>query len=237
MQTIKHVGIPQPCHQLWQNMTPVNKGRHCAQCSKTVTDFTVMSNAEIISHLSKAQNVCGRFETYQLNSINNTLAEQATSRFSWKKLALAASLTGLLPFMKAEAKQSHPIEQTVNPAVKPDTNQVRTLSRMELKGKVSIIGDTTPVVGAIVKVHGWNFWTQTLANGTFKLKVPVDAAILEVSYLGYEREEMPINQFTKQYNFVLAERHTVMLGGAITVMTVKKAPFYKRLWYSFKRLF
>jgi hypothetical protein len=52
MQPIKSISIPQPCHENWNQMTPVEQGRHCIQCSKTVTDFTVMSNNEIINYFA-----------------------------------------------------------------------------------------------------------------------------------------------------------------------------------------
>ena len=47
MTHIKNISIPQPCSQSWQQMTPVEQGRHCESCCKTVVDFTPMSNDEI----------------------------------------------------------------------------------------------------------------------------------------------------------------------------------------------
>ena len=138
---------------------------------------------------------------------------------------------------KAEAKPKRPIEQVLNSLPKVDTIHTGVLSRMELKGKVVMRGDTTPVAGAIVKVRGWDFSTTTLTDGTFKIKVPVDAATLEVHYIGYEAEDIEINQSVRNYNFILDQRHTIMLGGAISVLVIKRPPFYKRWWNSFIRIF
>ncbi len=44
MSQLKSVNVSKPCHETWQAMTPVTGGRHCRSCSKTVTDFTKMSN-------------------------------------------------------------------------------------------------------------------------------------------------------------------------------------------------
>jgi hypothetical protein len=46
------VTIPNPCHENWELMTPQEQGRHCKVCNKVVTDFTTMSNEEIIRYLT-----------------------------------------------------------------------------------------------------------------------------------------------------------------------------------------
>ncbi|OJW60977.1 MAG: hypothetical protein BGO55_31185 [Sphingobacteriales bacterium 50-39] len=49
-------------------MHPNEKGRHCMACQKTVVDFTLMSDTEIIQYFSKASgSVCGRVGSDQLN--------------------------------------------------------------------------------------------------------------------------------------------------------------------------
>jgi hypothetical protein len=62
------ITIPKPCHADWGQMTPTEKGRFCAQCTKTVHDFTAMSDSELIRLLEKSQEkVCGRFTPQQLD--------------------------------------------------------------------------------------------------------------------------------------------------------------------------
>ena len=60
--------IPQPCHQSWAAMIPVAAGRHCAACAKTVVDFTLKTDAEILAFLVGAAHgsTCGRFAAGQL---------------------------------------------------------------------------------------------------------------------------------------------------------------------------
>jgi hypothetical protein len=61
------VTIPNPCHENWELMTPQEQGRHCKVCNKVVTDFTTMSNEEIIRYLqSTKESICGRIEDEQL---------------------------------------------------------------------------------------------------------------------------------------------------------------------------
>ncbi|WP_426473696.1 hypothetical protein [Chryseobacterium balustinum] len=63
------ITIPKPCHEKWESMTPQEKGRFCAVCSKTVRDFTNDSDDEILDYFSdsSSQNTCGNFYESQLN--------------------------------------------------------------------------------------------------------------------------------------------------------------------------
>lgn len=63
------ITIPTPCHENWDAMTPEEKGRFCAVCSKTVRDFTMSSDNEILDVFSNTtdQDICGNFNESQLN--------------------------------------------------------------------------------------------------------------------------------------------------------------------------
>lgn len=62
------ITIPKPCHENWNAMTPEEKGRFCSVCSKTVRDFTVASDQEIIEVFShSSEDICGNFYKSQLN--------------------------------------------------------------------------------------------------------------------------------------------------------------------------
>ena len=59
--------IPELCHEDWNKMTPTAQGRHCQSCCKQVVDFTVMSDQQIISHLTKSSGeTCGMVHKDQL---------------------------------------------------------------------------------------------------------------------------------------------------------------------------
>src|SRR4051812_10475679 len=63
------ISIPEPCHENWQNMTPSDQGRFCNACAKTVVDFSMMSDHEVLSYFSTVSNekVCGRALSTQLH--------------------------------------------------------------------------------------------------------------------------------------------------------------------------
>ena len=64
------IQIPKPCHESWDAMTPEQGGRHCAQCCKTVVDFTNWQPEDILDYIQQQgrANVCGRFRVEQLNT-------------------------------------------------------------------------------------------------------------------------------------------------------------------------
>ena len=66
------LSIPKPCHEIWNDMTPKEKGRFCSSCSKTVVDFTQMNSESIQSYLHKNQGkrICGHIKQSQLDTIN-----------------------------------------------------------------------------------------------------------------------------------------------------------------------
>lgn len=61
------IQLENDCQQSWDDMSPAEGGRYCAQCTKVVTDFTYLSTEQIIQKLSVHPNLCGRFTAMQLD--------------------------------------------------------------------------------------------------------------------------------------------------------------------------
>ncbi|SDI82020.1 hypothetical protein [Chryseobacterium jejuense] len=73
------ITIPKPCHENWDNMSHDEKGKFCSVCSKTVHDFTSLSDEELINSFNVNNDICGRFREDQLGvnlnfSLTNKLA-------------------------------------------------------------------------------------------------------------------------------------------------------------------
>ena len=67
MKKPSYINIADACHENWNTMSPADQGRFCGSCCKTVTDFSTMTDKEILQILSKAAgNSCGRFTSDQL---------------------------------------------------------------------------------------------------------------------------------------------------------------------------
>lgn len=61
------IQLENDCQQSWDDMSPAEGGRYCAQCTKVVTDFTYLSTEQIIQTLSANSTLCGRFTAIQLD--------------------------------------------------------------------------------------------------------------------------------------------------------------------------
>ncbi len=92
MKSVKY-SIEDPCHENWDQMKPEAKGRFCEACSKTVVDFSSMSDFSIVSYLEAKKNeaVCGRFHPDQMNK--TYLLAKPHHGFSFDLKAVALGLT------------------------------------------------------------------------------------------------------------------------------------------------
>lgn len=105
--------LPKPCQENWETMSPQEKGRFCAVCSKTVRDFTNNSDDEILDYFSEhsSQNICGNFYGSQLN--RNMQYSFINSLFS--KFAIGFILTaGGIVSVDAQEKDSVKISVLAN---------------------------------------------------------------------------------------------------------------------------
>lgn len=98
------VTINTPCHENWDAMTPVDKGRYCDSCKKQVVDFTSMSDQQIAQFFRKPStgSVCGRFMEDQLDRD----IELPRKRIPWLKYFFQITLPAFLFSLKATAQQS-----------------------------------------------------------------------------------------------------------------------------------
>lgn len=62
-----HVQVTNPCSQSWEEMKTVPEGKFCQSCEKTVIDFSLLSDRQIIELLRSTNKGCGRFSNEQLN--------------------------------------------------------------------------------------------------------------------------------------------------------------------------
>ncbi|MBF8149833.1 energy transducer TonB [Winogradskyella sp. F6397] len=98
MKSYYSISIPKPCHKDWSQMTPNEKGRFCQSCSKSVIDFTTMSQHEIQEYLAanEGKKLCGRFKISQLEHIRIKIPQQIIQQqTSFHKVFLLALLIAM----------------------------------------------------------------------------------------------------------------------------------------------
>ncbi|MFZ1264064.1 MAG: carboxypeptidase-like regulatory domain-containing protein [Chitinophagaceae bacterium] len=112
--------IPTPCHENWDGMTPVEKGKFCGSCQKQVVDFSNVSDRDIAQFFKKPTtgSVCGRFMTDQLDRD----IQIPKKRIPWVKYFFQFALPAFLLSIKLSA-------QTIKGKVKAETVSTDTTRR------------------------------------------------------------------------------------------------------------
>lgn len=237
MNNITNISIPAPCHQPWQQMTAEGNGRHCTNCSKIVTDFTVMSNSEIINYLSSATQVCGRFTDQQLKGINYQLyANNLPTTGAWKRLLLGLSLLGTsLSFKAAAQTKQDPVEQA--PKSK-DENSTKAFPLGEIiiasPNEYRVItgniydAENIPLPGATVMLPSGKSSITTGANGRFAIIIPTNEKKIQVLFLGFK--PLMIDVCTDgDYQVKLTDEQLAWLGEPAII--IKRRSLIKRIYY------
>jgi hypothetical protein len=163
MKESLRLSIPTPCTEDWNKMLPVERGRHCQQCCKTVVDFSGMRDAEVLrffkdwSTAAGSGGVCGRFASDQLR---RELAPAPVQRNGWKgwQLLLAGALVfGKGPDNTRPGKAGMELRQ-VGPGARQsldrgESSMGQDTSRPLLRD-TEVIVDTMATMGTPVKEVG-----------------------------------------------------------------------------------
>jgi hypothetical protein len=194
MPTSLHVNIPEPCQENWQQMTPQEQGRFCGSCQKTVVDFSVMTDKEVLEYFSKAnQHVCGRFSNDQLDRELKVVEKK--KRLSWVYVwnVLLASLLMTKTYAQGKPVKKLPVktevwdQRTMGIVATPEPKQrEEAVMPVTLKGKVIDAQTKQPIAGASIMVKDADRGAMADTLGNFELTVARKKAFtLEISAVGY----------------------------------------------------
>lgn len=236
IQSIKHISIPDPCSQNWDDMIPTTGGRHCEHCCKTVTDFTAMTNQEIVDAIANHTNMCGHIHTWQMESINRGLGTPKPSVFNWKGFSLAASLFFAIP-----ATNTYAQHKTAKHRAIPRPKSSKLVVFKTVTGTIVDSVNRLPLPGVVVCAKGNPINTVTGLDGRYSLDVPENTDQLLISYAGYHAQYIPIVDGNNT-NVILTEsssanivgyqsrRVTTVLGGAVSIVTIRRPSFFRRMY-------
>lgn len=196
------VTLPEPCHENWEAMHEVEKGRFCMSCQKQVVDFSLMSDSEILHVISQSQgNGCGRFSSEQLN---RPLTEQKIQR-PWHKYFFRFALPALLIGQKAKAQMGKPAFNPTTVQTPQPTPKFTFAPYYDLSGTVtdSLTGKTIP--DASIYVKGALAGTRSDKDGNFRCSYAVTPApsVLVISCIGYATREIVIDRTKTEFPIVL----------------------------------
>lgn len=221
------ISIPTPCHENWEQMTAVDKGRFCGSCEKKVFDFTNSSDGEIASVLKNTVNACGRFSHTQ---IDRDLVIPKEKSSLW--IAASAAALSLLTIGTNKVLAQTPVntEQHQNNNTRIILGKVAP-SRPMITGTVSNPqGEVLP--GAIIINKKSSIEKQADLDGRFSIEAkPGD--VLQISYLGYKIENYTVDE-TKQISIIMKEEEHQLMGD---IVIVQKRSFFGRIFHSIGGIF
>lgn len=223
---IKQICIPNPCTQNWGDMDIADKGRFCQSCQKNVTDFTKLSNEQILASLTLSGNTCGRITATQLKILNASIITPEPSRFSWRKFSIAAVVVSVLSLFRAEAKVITPkVAQYQNFSFnKTEAGNAVIDDQRTVTGKV-VDENNEPLPGATIRIKGTQQGAITAVDGSFSIKVPVGKKVkLQIVYIGYESMEIKVRPRDDSKLSLKLKMSSVMLGGMGVVYHSSKMP-------------
>lgn len=231
------VSIPDPCTQAWSDMTPAEGGRFCTRCQHEVIDFSLMTDKEILAVISsRNKNLCGRFQSAQLN---RSLHEPLPPKRSFFPAAVFASLIAAL--VPEGSKAQTPADATVQSI---PTKVVPTKSRATAVFKGQIIDSLTGkgLAGVTISLKHKGVEESgaiTDGEGKFVLNIPArlrqQALRVNISYIGYTSREVSFDmeQLNEMKTLVLEPasidlqevvvaqyaptRHTYTVGAMVTI--------------------
>lgn len=178
-------------------MTPNEKGRFCNACAKTVVDFSVMTDAQVLNYLIDRQDekVCGRLLPEQLDTPIRIMPP-AKKKIKWYWNAAAAIALLFSKSENAEAQQQ-PVQTEVSPVNKEPGNLLRgqlavAVARPQtaLSGKV-IDASGQPVPFAAVVIKDGKPGVSTDDKGNFRINA-VPGTVLKVSAAGFIQTEFTV---------------------------------------------
>jgi hypothetical protein len=235
--------IPKPCSEKWNSFTPVPMGGFCSSCSKVVTDFTTMTDEQIITALcNSSRTVCGRFRPDQLRNYGAKPVTTIGPGFT----LLRAGVMGLLILLISRPGSARMVHEKQKIEISSDQNQpVDDCSILNqtsmIRGIVRDKYDHSPVPGVNVIIKGTEIGTMADVNGLFELRADFkEGDVLLFTFIGYETKEYLVpKSIGKVLEIDIELFMDVSVLGEVAVNDVYQNPAtgMKGIWYKIREWF
>lgn len=216
MKKETYLHIPEPCHENWDQMSPAQQGRFCQQCSKTVVDFSTMTDQQVLKVLSKESgSTCGRFTSDQLE--RPFVKESTPLLQSPYRLFLSAFIPAFFSTGIANAQMTVGKLVAVNKPVCTSIvkGEVRSdTSNLLITGKVTD-NSKEVLAGTSISIKGKKEMFVANSNGAFEIPFPEgeDKVTLILSYVGMESKEVKVKRAScSNLEISLSQ---IMMGGVL----------------------
>ena len=177
--------IKTPCSEDFNTFSKTKDGGFCNSCTKEVIDFTRMNEEEIITYFKthSAKNTCGRFNSHQLNTANNTSSK---NKFLNLFSGISLACLSLLTFSSVKA------QNIKKQSIKKDTSNLQSIKNsITVKGTVTEDGLAMPGVNVILE--GTAIGVQTNFDGFFEFPKQLKKGdVLVFSFIGMTSKKVTI---------------------------------------------
>lgn len=209
-----NISIPKPCHENWQKMTPLEKGRFCDSCQKQVFDFTKSSDTEILRKFNSEKNICGRFLKTQLE--RDIVAQKKKSSF-W-----IAGASGILSFLSLGNQEGFSQEIKIEQTEKNNASQQQTsVPENKISGNISEKFGTFP--GVTITNNRSKQTTSSDFDGNFSIEALVGDT-LKFEFIGMESQTQTLQSMENISVFMKEDPEMIdaiyAVGGAFKTPTL-----------------
>ena len=210
MKKVIKVSIPEPCHEDWSKMSQTEKGAFCQVCTKEVIDFTIVIDEDIVKHVLKNDNACGRFSKTQLDR-NLTLERSSGQRLG----PLAASLLLPLTMMAGATTTS---KQGEIKSSNYTSLGIGSLHKEANRIQITVTGTITDLYGepmhkVRVEVKETGETTYTDKKGNYSITF-LDKETLIFTIEGHEVSQQTFGNYNETFNTkMIAVIHAPMIMG------------------------
>lgn len=237
------VQISTPCSEQWADMKLVEGSRFCGNCQKTVTDFTAMTDDEVMQVIVQHRgHACGRFRIEQLSRPLRTYSPVSyTPQRFWGLLA-----AGLLGWHTTQAQVTDQEVSNEKITVQPVANRLKHQSQPSTSSSVTQIDSSKVITGRVVAesnnsglsgvfvtIKGITKGVITDSTGNFRLVIPAEyeagETTLGASFIGFVRQEVSVKLNRQSPLLIALTEDSVLLGEVIVVGNYQKPSFLDRL--------
>ncbi len=241
-------------------MTSTTDGRYCSACEKVVTDFTHMSDEELINFFAQRASggsSCGHFRKDQLDK---TIARpQPRKTIKFLKLAASFLMAQALFYQEQVFSKTNPPTEVVSPT------DIAGEGDLKITGSVTDYHSGRALSGIKVYIEGTELYSITDKNGRFTIPLAenlTNEITLLTEYINNKNyvagsvilakqgivkeltgKEIMLYRYPEEQmdEFVIVEYHEPIISGGystgapMTVLHVPKETFWQRITKIFRK--
>ncbi|WP_353118100.1 carboxypeptidase-like regulatory domain-containing protein [Myroides odoratus] len=224
------IDIPKPCSEDWNQMTPLEKGRHCAVCEKEIYDFSSYTEQELIEQIKKGGKLCGRIPVKFLNiPLDDGLHTSRGFRFNGL-VATFVNLLVLTTVTTIHGQESNRTEHfSVDKKQDKSKGEATLYKKRILKGYI-VDEENFPLPGCVISILDTKESVETDVNGEFKLIIPdsVENELnIQSTFMGLTTQIINVRDFDTLLKITMVEEVrevedvVIMVAGEPTIVRMK----------------